>query len=401
MKICDIVQAYTEKSGGIRTYIKAKLDFIRGRSELEHVLIVPGEKDSIRREGNLTTCTIKGWPVPGAHPYRFMLRSDKVLAILRDQKPHIIELGSGYWLPWTAFQYREERTCAVVGYYHTDYPTAYVEKPMGKVVGARLGKVLGHTARRYAAEIYGRCDATIVATELFREELRRMGVSNSHFIPLGVDLDTFHPENADRSLWREFGLDPEQTILLYSGRLDAEKRVLDLVEAVRIKPPENRPALVVVGSGPLRGQLEAMARDLPWLRVLPYITDRRELARVFASADVYVTAGPHETFGLSVLEAQASGLATVGVSAGALIERIPPEVGYRALPGCPRQLSRALSACLNDDLTMLGIRARRWAEKNFSWRLCMNRTINTYDEVLASHLGNRLPADAGRLVAGF
>ena len=236
LKICDLVQAYTEKSGGIRTYIKAKQEHVRRRPELEHVLIVPGPADTHRQEQNLTVYTVQGWPVPGAHPYRFMARPDKVLAILRREQPQVIELGSGYWLPWTAFKYRDQHPAAVIGYYHTDFSTAYVERPVGRLAGARLGKALGQGARRYAAAVYGRCDATIVATRLFRRELAGMGVGNCHFIPLGVDLETFHPRHADRGLWRRHGLDPRQTILLYSGRLDAEKRVLDMVQAVELLP---------------------------------------------------------------------------------------------------------------------------------------------------------------------
>lgn len=401
MKICDIVQAYTEKSGGIRTYIQAKQDFVRGHSDLQHVLVAPGAADTCERHGNLTVHRVKAWPLPGAHPYRFMVRPDKIMRILREEQPQVIELGSGYWLPWTAFRYRDEHPAAVVGYYHTDYPTAYVEKPAGKAVGARLGKVLGHGARQYAAAVYGRCDATIVATRLFRQELRNMGVSNSVFIPLGVDHQTFNLRHADRSMWRQHGLDPASTILLYSGRLDGEKAVLDIVEAVRLLPGSHQPALVMIGSGPLRPRLEEMATELPWLRVLPYIKDRHELARAYASADMYVTAGPHETFGLSVLEAQASGLATVGVAAGALIERIPAGVGYQAAPGCPRELSRALQSCLADDLVALGARARRLVVENFGWQHCLQRTFDTYDAVYQQQHADRLCKGAGRLAAGY
>ena len=401
MKICDLVQAYTEKSGGIRTYIAAKQDFIRGHSRLEHVLVVPGESDSCERRGNLTIHRVKGWPVPGAHPYRFMVRHDKVMAILRREQPHIIEVGSGYWLPWAAFRYRDEHPAAVIGYYHTDYPTAYVEKPAGRLVGARLGKVLGHGARRYAARVYGRCDATIVATRLFRQELRRMGVHNSCYIPLGVDHETFHPRHADRSLWRRYDLDPNNTILLYSGRLDTEKDVLNIVEAVELLPGARKPALVMIGAGPLRSQLQEMATERPWLRVLPYVTDRHELARLYASADLYITAGPHETFGLSVLEAQASGLPTVGVAAGALMERIPAEVGFQAAPGCPRQLSLALQAGMAQDLAVLGTRARRLVEANFSWQHCLRRTFDTYQAIHEQQRADRLIKNEGRLAAGY
>ena len=84
--------------------------------------------------------------------------------------------------------------------------------------------------------------------------------------------------------------------------------------------------MILIGDGKLRDQLADAARGLPV--VLPgYCADRFKLARLLASADIYVSAMADETFGLSVLEAQACGLPVVGFASGAMVQRVPKGLG--------------------------------------------------------------------------
>lgn len=125
-----------------------------------------------------------------------------------------------------------------------------------------------------------------------------------------------------------YGAGPEKLVLMYAGRLSNEKRVSLLVEALLKLPADLQAVLWLVGHGPMHEDIEAMTALVPSLRLLPYETDRARFAAMLASADIYVTAGPHEAFALSVIEAQASGLPAVGIDAGALRDRIPPGTGY-------------------------------------------------------------------------
>jgi alpha-1,6-mannosyltransferase len=100
-----------------------------------------------------------------------------------------------------------------------------------------------------------------------------------------------------------------------------------------------------------------------------------------ASADVYVTAGPHETFALSVIEAQASGLPVVGVDAGALRERVPEELGYLG----PVDDARAMAVNIvlaAADRAAIGARARRYVEQHFGWDSTFRRLISQYEAQL-------------------
>jgi alpha-1,6-mannosyltransferase len=101
-----------------------------------------------------------------------------------------------------------------------------------------------------------------------------------------------------------------------------------------------------------------------------YVTNRPELARWLASADVYVSAMADETFGISILEAQASGLPVVGVAAGAMIDRVTPATGRLGAVGDSEAMAHNITAVLSSDRARLAEQARANALQ-FSWESSM------------------------------
>jgi alpha-1,6-mannosyltransferase len=179
-------------------------------------------------------------------------------------------------------------------------------------------------------------------------------------------------------------------VLIYAGRLSTEKRVLTLLAAFERLPSGIDAQLWIVGDGPLRDNLEMKALPNPAVRLLPYEQDRNHFAELLASADVYVTAGPHETFGLSVIEAQASGLPVVGVDAGALRERVPVGTGCLANVDDPDSIAAAISN-IAPARRLIGDRARRHVERHFAWR-------NTFETLVQLYM-ERVTAPANRALA--
>ena len=173
-------------------------------------------------------------------------------------------------------------------------------------------------------------------------------------------------------------------ILVYAGRLDTEKHVDRLVGAFQSAGLPDQSSLVCIGEGPLRTWIESLSQEDARIRTIPYVSDRARLARLLASADLYVTAGPHETFALSVIEAQASGLGVVGVAAGALVDRVTPQTGVLAAPDDPADFARALREGLRRDRNRLGREARRVVEQQFSWGVTFERLLELYRHVGAS-----------------
>ncbi|MBD3221203.1 glycosyltransferase [bacterium] len=379
MKICDIVQSFTARSGGIRTYIHAKQRYLRDLGGHEHVLIMPGAADRTRREHGTTVHEVASPYIPGYRPYRFNVRLDKVARLLAMERPHVIELANPYVMPWAAFHHRRQHPCVVVGYYHADFPEAYVAAPVASVWGQAAGRAAGWLAERYARKVYTSCEFTVTASPSYRRRLDEIGVDRVHEVPLGVDLELFHPRRRDPSVWSRFFPEaPDGPVLAYIGRLDREKQVEVLVEAQRQIPDGVGARLFMMGEGPLRPALQDRAANDPRLAVQTFEADREVVADLLAAADLYVTAGPYETFGLSVLEAQASGLPVVGVDAGALPDRVPSGFGALVAAGDAAAMAAAIVEQLACDPRSRGLAARNWVEREFGWDHVFDRLLELY-----------------------
>ncbi|NBC47277.1 MAG: glycosyltransferase [Gammaproteobacteria bacterium] len=397
MRYCDLTLAYTETSGGIRTYIDQKRRWISEHSDDEHVLIIPGEQDRASQTGRLHTIELHSPMIPGCEPYRFFWRPAKVRHALEHSAPDVVELGSFFVEPWAAFRYRDEcrqhgAHCLVSAYFHTDIAHAYVGAPLRRFLvegveeisetlagwGHRVSEVVEDGAEATFGQIFRRCDLTLAATAAQATRIAEYGVSGTEVVPLGVDLSQFSPERRSIDWRRQQGIGDEDVLLLFCGRLDSEKAVSLLVDAFERLPDQPVFHLILMGDGPLREQLEARAKRLPQLRVLHYERDRAAYARVMASADVYVTAGPYETFGLAVVEAQASGLPVVGVDAGALRERVAPDRGRLGPVGDAEAMAANIVAVTSERET-LGAAARQHVlEAGYGWDATFQRLFRLY-----------------------
>ncbi len=133
------------------------------------------------------------------------------------------------------------------------------------------------------------------------------------------------PSGATGTCGPSLGLEDGQPLLIYVGRLDGEKKPQVVADAFRRLPVSLGARLALIGEGPMRDEIAALGDSRI---VMPgYLKDRAELAGWLASADIYVSAMADETFGVSIIEAQASGLPVVGVAAGAMLDRVSEETG--------------------------------------------------------------------------
>lgn len=388
MKVCDLTQSYAPTGGGVRTYIHAKRDHIREcRPGVDHVLIVPGAEDAVEREGRCTTYVVRSPFVPGSSVYRLLYRSRRVLEILAAERPDVTEVHCAYNLPWTAVYHRRRHPRArIIGMYMTDLPRAYVEPVARRALGARAGDWLARGAERYVRALYGRMDVAVAISPALADRLREMGVERVECIPLGVDLEVFDPARRSEGLRRSLGVPCGAPLLVYAGRLDGEKRAALLMEAFERLPRELEARLVLAGDGPLRERLTERAERNGRARVIPFIQDRVEMATLLASADLYVSAMPFETFGLSVIEAQACGLPVVGVAGGAMIDRVPEAsgVGRLAPVDSVEGLVEAITTMIRSgELRAARGRARAMVEASFSWTATFDRFFRLYSELLA------------------
>jgi alpha-1,6-mannosyltransferase len=217
-------------------------------------------------------------------------------------------------------------------------------------------------------------DVVVCTTGWAAAEFRRLRVPNLAQVPLGVDLAFFHPARRDedlRSRLAPHGL----PLLVHCSRLSPEKRSERAVGALAELRRRGVPAvLVVAGDGPRRRSLEAQAAGLP-VRFLRHVADRDLLARLLATADVVIAPGPVETFGLSALEALASGTPVVVSSQSAL----PEVVGLAGLAAedDDAACADAVEEILRRNVTDRRSRAREQAER-FDWPTAVNGFLSAH-----------------------
>lgn len=353
---CDVTQSYARAGGGIRTYLHEKRAFLNEHTDHRHILIIPGEEDCVRPHGRHLVVEVKSPRVPASPNYRLLLRSRTVRRLFREYCPDFIECQDAYNLPWAALAFREERpSTTLIAGYHSDFPKVYVEHHASRWLGRGIGSGMRNLSYKYAVNLYGKFDARYAVNSEISDNLSGQGAGKVFNLPFGVDLDVFHPGGRDPSLRREFGVPEDAPLLVYAGRIDGEKSASIVYDAFRKLPRAMNAHLIMVGDGPLREVLlqQAGLEDRN-LHCPGFVESRETLARYLASADIYVSAMAHETFGISIIEAQATGLPVVGVASGAMPQRVTKGLGLLGAVGDADEMARNIQEV--------------WAQPNHAFR---------------------------------
>ncbi|GEO81686.1 glycosyltransferase [Pararhodospirillum oryzae] len=261
---------------------------------------------------------------------------------------------------------------------HTDVETltrAYAPAIVGRMLGERLGgwvvRTLDLGERLAEAEAKRLRRHLAVCRHVFLSRADDEAKVQAWFPALpysflgrGVDLERFSPRHRDRA-WLEsrFRVPPGQPVLLFAGRADASKRLLIAAQAVaRLLAQGHDLTLIVAGAG--RDLPEAQRLCGPRL-IAPGVLDQRDLARLFASADLFVFPSESETVGNVVLEARAAGLAAVlsgrHNGLGHLVVS-PGEDGFVVTGDGPLPWANAIAEALTHDLRAVGAKARTHME---------------------------------------
>lgn len=176
----------------------------------------------------------------------------------------------------------------------------------------------------YLRRFHRRAAATLVPTRALAQELAGLGIDNVCILRRAVDTALFNPGRRDPQLRDAWGVDGDAPVALYVGRIAQEKN-LDLAvrafRALQARVPEAR--FVWVGDGPVRAELAKTNPDF----LFAGMRTGKDLARHYASADLFLFPSLSETFGNVTLEAMASGLAVVAFDHGAAHEYLADGIG--------------------------------------------------------------------------
>ena len=354
MRVVQVANFYGPRSGGLRTAVD-RLGAEYCASGHSVFLIVPGRHaEWVRLPSGVTRISLPARLIPFTGGYRAVLPRP-VTALLEELEPDALEVSDRLTLrslgPWGR---RHGVSTVMISHERLD-------RLVGQILPEPMARAVADVANRRTATNY---DAVVCTTAFAREEFERIDATNVMTVPLGVDLDQFHPRHHSAEL-RGRWAGPDQVLLVHCGRLSVEKhphRSIDTVATLREAGVDAR--LVVVGEGPLRARLQRHAGRLP-VDFLGYVGCRDTVAGILASADVALAPGPHETFGLAALEALACGTPAVVSRTSALAEILTTDSGATA-DNDARAVARAVTTVMGRPERERRHSARQRAEQ-FSW----------------------------------
>lgn len=378
--VLDISEFFGETTGGVRTYLLEKARYVERRSDLRQVLVVPGARDSIHESAGVRCYRLHGPSVPTQKPYRFMLATQSTSRIVAHERPNLIEVGSAWFAPWLIHLATRRIDVPAVWFYHSNFPKVIAPRP--DTAGA-LRRAASRFAWRYVRRLSRLVRATLAPSDFVAGELEREGVERVHRVTLGVDLDRFHPRRREYAAEtrKSFGL-PDGPLALYVGRIAREKELDLLLSSWPQVQRRTGMKLVLAGQGPSRRRLQRLPGSDRFIW-LPFEADRERLADLMAAADLYVAPCSLETFGLSALEALASGTPVLSADRGGVAETVYRSgAGNTFRSGSGDALCEAAIRMINGSMDQLGIRGRRHVEAYHGWDQVFDQLFAMYRSIL-------------------
>ncbi|QKZ22997.1 glycosyltransferase family 4 protein [Streptomyces chartreusis] len=275
----------------------------RGHAPL---VVAPAPAPGNKAAASMAPCPVvhvPSLPLPGYPQVRVALPSRRLAAALIQHRPDVVHLASPFVLGVRGMAAAARLGIPAVAVYQTDL-AGYARTYMGAGEAA---------AWRRIRSVHSAADLTLVPSSASMNDLEAHGVPRLKLWARGVDTARFRPELRDEKLRRELAPNGE-VIVGYVGRLAPEKHIELLSGVCGLAGVK----VVIVGDGPSQ---PALAEALPGAVFL----GRRggdDLARIFASFDIFAHTGPFETFCQTVQEAMASGVPVVAPAAGGPLDLV-------------------------------------------------------------------------------
>jgi glycosyltransferase involved in cell wall biosynthesis len=332
MRIGIVTETYPPEVNGVALTVHGlAVGLARRGHEVE--LIRPQQAQACAAEPRVEVCEMPGGALPRYPGLRFGLPAGRMLRQRwTRQRPDAVYVATEGPLGWSAMRTAKQLGITLTSGFHTRFDSYADHYGLG---------LLTPVVRGYLRRFHQRAGATLVPTASLAQELRDMGIDRARLLPRAVDTRLFHPGQRDESLRAAWGADGNTPVVLYVGRIAAEKNLELAVQAfrtIRQRVPHAR--YVWVGDGPARAALEAAHPDF----IFAGVQRGPQLARYFASADLFPFPSLSETFGNVILEAMASGLPVVAYAEGAAREHLVDGVnGYCVESG---QADAFIEACV-------------------------------------------------------
>lgn len=361
----QLANFYSETSGGLRVAVDKLGEGYRARGH-RVTLIAPAAAPSVS-PGRID---IAAPLLPNGSGYRVIISRSSLHRALELSAPDLVEVHDKLLLPW-ASRWARSRGIPVIAISHERLDATFVQ------ILPRVPSQVRHSLTQFVSRrVVENADLVVACSRFAAAEFAPE--PKLRVVPLGVDLDFFHPGPSDNDR-----AGPVRLICV--SRLSPEKRpdlaVSTLAEMLLRGYPTT---LTMLGTGPLEKRLRAQARDLPV--AFAGFVDRGEVARMLRVADVALMPGPAETFGLAALEALSCGTPIVVAAGSGSAELVTDDPGA-GLAATTTATGFADAACRLLDMPAAMRRASaRHAARRHGWEQSVTRMLDIHAELFVNHL---------------
>jgi len=426
MKTVHITNYYHKNSGGISTAYNKLLEAANRRGR--HVrLIVPGGENAVEEVGEfgkIYYVKANFSPVFDKR-YRIMLpwktyifEGSPIKEIIRKERPDLIEIGEKYTLSLLAGLVRKHvLTIGTPRPMLVHFSCERMDDNVASFISQ--GRASRWFCRRYMGAFnlpmfdFHLANSDYTAGELF-EALSpdKRPQPSSAFVNLcwrifrapkvalkdrvyvnqcGVDNVTFSPGHKSAAsrekVLKQIDVPSNTRLLLYAGRISPEKNIRLLIDVMKElgKEAEGKFHLVVAGEGPALAELKADAgrRAAGKVTFLGHISDKLELARLYANADAFVHTNPNEPFGIAPLEALASGLPLVAPNSGGVLSYAGESNAWLARPDGKAFAEAVRQAFSDENILRQKIANGLETSAKYTWEASTDALFAVYDEMLS------------------
>jgi len=313
-------------------------------------------------------------PFPLSTGYRVpVCTPDSVSQIIKKLRSEAIHIHTPCSLGLSAVRAAEAMNIPTIATYHTHFPT-YLSYYKIEAFKPWIWK--------YLKSLYRSCDALIVPSKTTLLELEKEGFKNLIHVPHGVDTQRYSVRYKDEE-WRTSVGGKNKVIVTFVGRLVWEKNLKLLAEAAQLVETHQQIKWVIVGDGPARSKFEKM---MPKAHFTGFLGEHA-LPTAYASSDIFVFPSVTETFGNVTVEAMASGLPAICVSAGGARDIVTPgRNGILTPPDDALSFAKAIDLLVrNTELRVQLSRGALDTSALYNW----DNTVRQYREIYQNAIKSR------------
>jgi glycosyltransferase involved in cell wall biosynthesis len=369
MRIALFTETFLPKIDGIVTRLKHTVTHLHRQG---HTVQVFCPDYGLAESPGVKIHRISAFPLPLYPELKLALPRPSIGAALKQFNPDLIHVVNPAVVGLSGIYYAKRDKIPLMASYHTHLPEYLKHYGLGA-----LEPVMWNLIKN----VHNQAQINLCTSNAMVAALDQHGIERVDLWQRGVDTETFRPELASRAMRDRLSQGhPDAPLLLYVGRLSAEKEV-DRIKAVLQSIPDAR--LALVGNGPHRAALETHFADTH-THFVGYLHGE-ELGAAYASADAFVFPSRTETLGLVLLEAMAAGCPVVAANSGGIPDIVTDGVnGFMFDPTDEMGAVGATQQLLADRAARETLRQNARAEaERWSWAAATQQLAGFYAQMLA------------------